>query len=97
MVGSRLLFWLQPFSSAFSVMGYESGTVLAFSTKTPSTRRCREFSGCQRGGSGFEDVAAGSLLMGKMHPWDWYSATTFVTANNSTAIYDATECRTSGP
>ena len=36
--GCRLLFWLQPLTSAFSVIGYWPGVVCAFSTRTPSTR-----------------------------------------------------------
>src|SRR5436305_7069006 len=39
--GSRLVFWLQPATSALSVSGYVSGTVRCFSTSTPSTRVSR--------------------------------------------------------
>ena len=37
--GSRLVFCVQPATSAFSVSGYVSGTVFCFSTRTPRTRR----------------------------------------------------------
>src|SRR4030095_15678008 len=36
--GSRLVFWLQPPTMAFSDIGYVSGTVRCFSTSTPRTR-----------------------------------------------------------
>ena len=43
--GCRLLFWLLPVVSPLSDNGYCSGVVLAFSTRTPSTRRWIEFNG----------------------------------------------------
>ena len=37
------------------VIGYPSGVVFAFSTSTPSTRRCRKLRGCQRAGAAEDD------------------------------------------
>ena len=54
MTGSRLVFWLQPPTSALSVSGYASGTVCCFSTSTPRTR----VSSSDSAGSGALMVAA---------------------------------------
>src|SRR5579864_8546262 len=38
MTGSRLLFWLHAFTSAFNDSGYWSGVVICFSMRQPITR-----------------------------------------------------------
>src|SRR5262245_49496524 len=47
-MGSRLFFWLQPVTMAFTDIGYPAGVVLAFSISTPRTLRWTGSSGPAR-------------------------------------------------
>src|SRR5438552_11416550 len=71
MIGSRLVFWLQPVVSDSSVSGYVSGTVCCFSTSTPRMR----VSSSERSGrvvidgrAGLVESASLALLLSLRHP-----------------------------